>query len=99
MIIPRNGFYVHYKHDPEGPVNNYIYEVVGIARNTEEKTFAVLYRPVYQNSWLPPADFQSRPLDMFNEEVEIDGTIMPRFRLVTDQTKIDELTEARDKMY
>lgn len=91
MIIPQKGFYIHYKHNPDGELNNYIYEVVGIGRNTEDKTFTVLYRPVYKNDWMPPADFQSRPLDMFNEDVEKDGAMVPRFKLITDPKIITEL--------
>ena len=28
--VPENGFYYHYKHDPNGPLNDYAYEVVGV---------------------------------------------------------------------
>ncbi len=48
-IFPEKGFYYHYKHDPHGKKYNYMYEVVGIARNTEENTFTVLYRPLYES--------------------------------------------------
>lgn len=99
MNFPPKGFYVHFKHDPAGVLNNYTYEVVGIGRNTEEKTFSVLYRPLYENDWLPPADLQSRPLEMFMEEVERAGKRMPRFTRITDLAKIAELEEARDRMY
>lgn len=95
MIIPQKGFYIHYKHDPKGEVNNYIYEVVGIGRNTEDKTLTVLYRPMYTSDWMPPADLQSRPLDMFNEEVEKDGVMVPRFARITDPEKIEELEGLR----
>jgi 8-oxo-dGTP pyrophosphatase MutT (NUDIX family) len=30
------GFYYHYKHDPEGPVNNYAYEVISVGFHTED---------------------------------------------------------------
>lgn len=99
MQIPKKGFYIHYKHDPQGAPNNYTYEVVGIARNTEEKTYTVLYRPLYENDWFKPADYQSRPLDMFNEEVEKDGKMTPRFQLITDTEKVSELENIRVKMY
>jgi hypothetical protein len=26
-LVPEPGFYYHYKHDPNGTVNNYAYEV------------------------------------------------------------------------
>jgi hypothetical protein len=99
MNIPKKGFYTHYKHDPRGLPYNYIYEVIGIARNTEEKTYTVLYRPLYENEWFKPADYQSRPLDMFNENVTKDGKILPRFKLITDPGIISKLNEVRLKMY
>ncbi len=99
MNIPANGFYVHYKHDQSGSAYNYMYEVVGIVRNTEDKTYAVIYRPLCENNWLAPAIFQARPLDMFNESIEKDGLVMPRFRLITDPALIAELEKVRDRMY
>lgn len=92
MKIPPKGFYRHYKHDPKGPLNNYIYEVVGIARDTEDKTFSVLYRPLYENDWFKPADYQARPLDMFNENVIKDGKSMPRFEHITDPELVAKLS-------
>ncbi len=35
--IPDKGFYYHYKHDPNGLVNNYAYEVLNIGHHTEEE--------------------------------------------------------------
>lgn len=99
MKIPPNGFYRHYKYDPQGESNNYTYEVIGIARNTEEKTFTVLYRPLYENDWFKLANFQSRPLDMFNEQVSKDGKMIPRFHLITDPEIVSKLKEVRLKMY
>jgi len=95
MLIPKKGFYVHYKHDPKGELYNYTYEVVGVGRNTEDKTFTVLYRPMYKNGWLSPADFCSRPLDMFLESVEKDGATIPRFKLITDPILISELEKIK----
>lgn len=99
MQIPKNGFYQHYKHDPHGTPFNYTYEVVGVARNTEDKTYTVLYRPLYENDWFKPANFQSRPLDMFNEDVSKDGKTTPRFQLISDPDTISKLSEVRLKMY
>ncbi len=99
MAIPQKGFYIHYKHTPSGVSHNYIYEVVGIGRNTEDKTYTVLYRPLYENDWMPPADLQSRPLDMFLGEVEKDGVKIPRFTLITDANLIAELENVRSVMY
>lgn len=99
MSIPPKGFYIHYKHDPKGTAHNYMYEVVGIARNTEEKTYSVLYRPLYANDLLPPADVHARPLEMFLENVEKDGVIVPRFSQITDHALIATLETVRDRIY
>lgn len=50
---------------------------------------------MYKNEWMSPADFQSRPLDMFNENVEVHGKMVPRFTLITDAKKIHELTTSK----
>ncbi len=81
------------------PLHNYLYEVVGLARNTEDKTFSVLYRPLYENDWFAPTSFQSRPLYIFFETVEREGGRVPRFSLVTDPVLVNELTAVRNEMY
>jgi hypothetical protein len=100
--FPENGFYVHYKHKFDGDDHfNYVYEVVGIGRNTEDKTYTVLYRPMYTNDWMPPATLQSRPLEMFLENVTVEGKTMKRFTPidVNDEKLISELKERRKEMY
>jgi hypothetical protein len=97
--VPEKGFYVHYKHDPQLAPHDHMYEVVGLARNTEEQTYSVLYRPLYENNWLLPANYQSRPLEMFLESVEVDGVLVPRFTKISDPDLIRELTIVRDRMY
>ena len=97
--IPQKGFYIHYKHDHAGELHNYMYEVVGIGRNTEEKTYTVLYRPLYKNTWMKPADYQSRPFDMFIGTVEKDGQTIPRFALITDPELISALEKVKMEMY
>ncbi len=96
---PEPGFYTHYKHDPSGKPHNYTYEVVGIARNTEDKSLMVLYRPLYESEWMPPAKYQARPLEMFFEEVEVDGRRLPRFTRITDSAVTAALATIRDRMY
>lgn len=98
LQFPEKGFYYHYKHDTAGEINNYAYEVVGIGRNTEEKTFTVLYRPLYKNDWMSPADYQSRPLEMFLENVEKDGKFMPRFWRIVDSETIVKLEDIKKKL-
>jgi hypothetical protein len=89
--LPKKGFYRHYKYDPAGPVNNYTYEVIGVALHTEERDHTVIYRPLYQNTFLGEADFCARPLDMFIGQVEKDGVMVNRFTLITDNSVIREL--------
>lgn len=53
------------------------YEVIGIAKHSETLEELVVYKALYD-------DFQIwvRPLKMFIENVEIDGKVVPRFRLI-----------------
>lgn len=99
MNFPEKGFYYHYKHDPKGEVNNYAYEVVGFSRDTENKSFSVLYVPIYENDWFAPADFQARPLEIFMENITKDGKNMPRFSKITDEKIIEELERIKKEMY
>ncbi|HEY4318753.1 MAG TPA: DUF1653 domain-containing protein [Herbaspirillum sp.] len=50
------------------------YEVIGIARDSEDETPMVVYRALYDNGslWV-------RPLDMFAETIERDGRSFRRF--------------------
>tara|TARA_R110002124_G_C8619528_1_gene486203 strand:- start:387 stop:596 length:210 start_codon:yes stop_codon:yes gene_type:complete len=67
----KTGLYKHYKG------NNY--EVIGVARHSEDETELVVYRPTYgeKGLWV-------RPLDMFTETVEIDGKKIPRFSYIDE---------------
>ncbi len=97
--IPKKGYYYHQKHDPQGSINNYSYEVIGVGGNTEEKTFTVLYRPLYKSDWMPLADFQSRPFEMFTGNVIKNGKTIPRFQLITDTEIVIKLEAIKNKMY
>lgn len=33
--MPEKGYYYHYKHDSEGEINNYAYEVIGVGLHSE----------------------------------------------------------------
>lgn len=108
--VPKPGFYYHYKHDPDGPVNNYAYEVVGVGFHTEsdarpgEKHF-LIYRPLYEASVYEASQkfgvpcFDARPLEMWMGDVEKDGKISPRFQKIDDPLIISELERIRDGMY
>ena len=102
--VPEKGFYYHYKHDPNGPINNYAYEVVGLGQHSElhdnPAGVMVIYRPLYeayvynQGKW-----FDVRPRDMFVENVTKDGKTFPRFSKITDPAVITELEKIRERMY
>ncbi|MRX45347.1 DUF1653 domain-containing protein [Agromyces kandeliae] len=53
------------------------YEVLALARHSETEEWVVVYRQLYgdRSAWV-------RPADMFAEEVEVDGRLVPRFRRV-----------------
>ncbi|MCC6818493.1 MAG: DUF1653 domain-containing protein [Bacteroidia bacterium] len=67
----KNGKYRHYK-------GNY-YEVIGLVRHSESLEDLVLYKQLYGEF-----ELWVRPLNMFNESVEVKGVLMPRFERVGD---------------
>ena len=67
MIEP--GLYRHYKGND--------YEVLGVATHSETEEVVVVYRALYGEFGL-----WVRPLTMFEESVEIDGVVTPRFARV-----------------
>jgi hypothetical protein len=103
--VPDNGFYYHYKHDPNGPVGNYAYEVVGVGCHTEddcrpEDVHMVVYRPLYEDSVYTLGKlFYLRPLHMWVEDVTKDGKTFPRFQKINDPEVIAELETIREEMY
>jgi hypothetical protein len=50
--------------------NLYLYEIIGIARHTENKEEVVVYKPLYQTEVMNGVDFVVRPLEMFMSEVD-----------------------------
>ncbi len=64
------GRYRHYKGNE--------YEVIGVAKHSEDETELVVYRPLYgeRGLWV-------RPLDMFVETVQVDGETKPRFEYIS----------------
>ncbi|MEM1188239.1 MAG: DUF1653 domain-containing protein [Pseudomonadota bacterium] len=77
--LPR-GRYRHYKGGE--------YDVYGVARHSESDERFVVYRPCYgeRGLWI-------RPLNMFLESVEVDGTATPRFAFVSEGS-VDLATDA-----
>ena len=102
---PEKGFYYHYKHDPNGLLNNYAYEVMGVGHHTEddcrpEDANMVVYRPLYEASVYKAGKmFDLRPLEMFMQNVTKDDKTFPRFRKITDPVVIDQLKMIRTQMY
>lgn len=103
--VPEKGFYYHYKHDPNGSVNNYAYEIVGVGCHTEEDcrpedANIVVYRPLYEASVYKAGKlFDLRPLEMFMEDVTKEGKTFPRFKKITDPSIIAQLEEIKSSMY
>ncbi|MFT7559034.1 MAG: hypothetical protein ACI93R_000937 [Flavobacteriales bacterium] len=65
----KSGIYRHYK--------GYEYLAYAVAQHSETEEALVVYRCLYgdRSLWV-------RPLAMFNETVERDGEVLPRFELV-----------------
>lgn len=61
-----------YKHSKKGM----IVEVLGVAKHSETLEDLVLYKH--------DGNFWVRPLEMFFDEVEIDGKKVPRFEIIRD---------------
>lgn len=63
------GIYRHYKGNK--------YQVIDIVRHSENQQYMVLYRALYGDHGL-----WVRPLQMFIEEIEVEGQKRPRFELI-----------------
>ena len=74
MIAITPGYYRHYKGGR--------YQVVFLAIHSETLEVMVVYRELYgeRGVWV-------RPLEMFCEEVEIDGKLVPRFKRLEEPKK------------
>lgn len=60
-----------YRHSKSGR----LYEVIGVALQTETNEPLVIYKPLYESD----QEFFARPYDMFVGNVELDGGVKPRF--------------------
>ena len=71
LLITRPGIYRHY--------TNLLYEVKATVRHSESLEPMTLYQALYgdQGLWV-------RPAAMFNETVEINGVVQPRFTWVSE---------------
>ncbi|WP_299082420.1 DUF1653 domain-containing protein [uncultured Paraglaciecola sp.] len=68
----KTGRYRHYKGNE--------YQVVGVAKHSEDETELVVYQPLYgdRGLWV-------RPLEMFEETVEVAGSNVLRFEFIADK--------------
>ena len=68
----KTGIYKHYKGNR--------YKVIGTAKHSETLEELVIYQQLYgeMGLWV-------RPLAMFNETVEIEGTLVPRFEWLSSE--------------
>jgi hypothetical protein len=104
--LPDPGYYYHFKHDPNGPVNNYAYFIYGVGHHTEEgcrteDVFMQVYRPLYEQSYAYRNGglFDLRPLHMFHEPAEWNGKKLPRFTRIVDPDVIETLAAIKARMY
>jgi hypothetical protein len=67
-----------YRHSKSGK----LYEVIGIAEQTESYEVLVIYRPLYDHDFV--YELFARPYEMFIGNVELDGKIVPRFQKVNE---------------
>lgn len=103
---PEPGYYYHYKHDPNGPLNNYAYYIYGVGHHTEddcrpEDAFMQVYRPLYETAYVyrNGGMFDLRPLYMFYKPAILDGTEVQRFTKITDLELIAQLQAIKARMY
>jgi hypothetical protein len=98
-------YYYHYKHNPNGTVNNYAYEIMNFGHHTEieglTESEMVIYRPLYPEAGVYKIGkhWDVRPINMFIEPVTKDGKTFPRFALITDEKVISELKEKAKELY
>jgi len=76
---PVNGVYEHYKSTNK---DKRYYQVLGVARNTETEEKLVVYIPLYVIPEHKGLRMQVRPLTMFVQSVNYNGSIKPRFRYI-----------------
>jgi hypothetical protein len=68
------GIYLHYKGRQ--------YEVVGVARHSESMEEMVIYKALYDSPGFGYGALWVRPKTMFEEEIEVIGEKVQRFRKI-----------------
>lgn len=67
------GIYKHYKGN--------LYKVIGLVKHSETLEDLVLYECLYENQ---NAKVWVRPVKMFNEKINLNGKIVPRFKYLKE---------------
>jgi hypothetical protein len=101
---PRPGYYYHYKHDPQDPLEKYAYHVLNIGHHTEidgEDGLMIVYRPLYTSAYVYQHGkmWDVRPLKMAIEPVDKPEYKGPRFIPITDESVITQLKKIEKEMY
>jgi len=73
----KKGLYQHYKGK--------LYEVVGVGRHSETLEEVIVYRGLYEDEEFGKNPIWVRPINMFLEEIEIDGKKIPRFKYLGEK--------------
>ena len=104
--FPEPGFYYHYKHNQEKGVGDYAYEFLSVGFHTETGEAFVNYRPLYREASVYKASLEmgvpandTRPLNMWMENVTKNGETILRFRKINDPSIISQLKGIRAQMY
>lgn len=101
----QKGFYYHYKHDPAGEWNNYLYEVLNVGHHTEinglDESAMVVYRPLYESAGVygMGKHWDVRPYHMFIEKINKEGIEKDRFSLITNPELIEKCKKLAEEMY
>ena len=104
--LPEPGYYYHFKHDPDGALNNYAYYIYGVGHHTEEgcrpdDAFMQVYRPLYEEAYAYRNGglFDLRPLRMFHEPARWKGKDVARFTRIVDPGTIGQLEAIKARLY
>ena len=73
----KKGTYIHSKSGQK-------YKVFGVGRHSETLEELVVYQGLYDSEEFGPNPIWVRPKDMFEEDIEINGRVVPRFKLMEE---------------
>ena len=72
--------------------NYYLYEIIGVSKNTENGEKLMIYKPLYETDCIKEADYAARPFDMFMSEVDHEKypNIKQKYRFELVNDKLEE---------